>query len=273
MSVNSHLNRLAWQAVIRDTEKESIQRSIGVLRQRLTRNFRRELSEQMVFGSYTRGTILPRRMDENSDVDYMVVFADNGYQPQTYLNQLRRFVTTNYSRSEISQSHPTIVLNLNHIRFELVPAVRGFFGSLKIPAKASDFEDWIDTDPNGFNVALTHSNQRYHSLIKRLIRVMKYWNVLAGKPFESYDLEKKIVELDYRDFGLRNEKTLAPYFYTTIDELNLGWFSAQWKTSALERTQNAVAQARHYERNQDIDSAERIIRRLVPMPVKGTVSA
>jgi hypothetical protein len=63
-------------------------------------------------------------MDEKSDIDYMVVFSDRDYQPQTYLDRLRRFTEYYYQKSEIKQSHPTIQLELNHIRFELVPAVK-----------------------------------------------------------------------------------------------------------------------------------------------------
>ena len=90
-------------------------------------------------------------MDANSDVDYMFVFKNDWSKPQTFLNRIRRFVEQCYSTSEIAQSNPTIVLNLNHIRFELVPAVQGLFGNLQIPAKASDYNEWLGTDPTGFN--------------------------------------------------------------------------------------------------------------------------
>ena len=273
MSVNSYLTRLAWRAIIREEEKERITRSISTLKLRLRRYFRREISEKLLFGSYTRGTILPRHMDENSDIDFMVVFADNNYRPQTYLDRLRRFVEKAYNRSEIGQSHPTIVLNLQHIRFELVSAVRNWYSSLQIPGKASGYEDWIETDPNGFNDELTQANQRHYSIIKRLVRVVKYWNVQAGKPFESYDLEQQIVGMDYSYLRLRGEKGLAPYFYRAIDEINLGWSAPQWKELALDRARNIVDQARSLERLGEIDSSERVIRRLLPMPTTGRVTA
>src|SRR5690606_40140815 len=58
----------------------------------------------------SRGTILPRSMDEQSDIDYMVVFSDGSATPQTYLNRLKTFVEKRYGSSEIYQSSPTIVL-------------------------------------------------------------------------------------------------------------------------------------------------------------------
>ena len=136
-------------------------------------------------------------MDANSDVDYMFVFTNDGSTPQTFLNRIRRFVKRYYSTSEIAQSNPTIVLKLNHIRFELVPAVQGWFGDLKIPAKASDYNEWLGTDPKGFNEKLVIANQKHGYMIKPLIRAMKYWNVKAGYPFEPFMLEQDIVSNDF----------------------------------------------------------------------------
>ncbi|MBF0098411.1 MAG: hypothetical protein HQM04_15285, partial [Magnetococcales bacterium] len=123
MSVLSYLEGRASQAVLQQTEKDSIERSIKTLRARLDSNLGEKISEQIQFGSSTRGTILPRRMDSESDIDYMVRFNDSQYTPQTYLNWLKRFALSSYSKSEVLQSNPVIVLELNHIKFELVPAV------------------------------------------------------------------------------------------------------------------------------------------------------
>lgn len=78
--------------------------------------------------------MLPRSYDPSSDVDYMVVFKNVIYQPQTYLNKLRDFVNYYYRTSEIKQSHPTIQLNLNHITFELVPASHNILFGYQIPS-------------------------------------------------------------------------------------------------------------------------------------------
>lgn len=123
MSVNSYLNSLASDLVLSNDENESIKKSISTLETRLKNWFGSAVIESFKFGSYTRGTILPRKVDSDSDIDYMVVFDNsNNYNPQTYLNRLKSFVENYYSTSEIHQSSPTIVLKLNHIKFELVPA-------------------------------------------------------------------------------------------------------------------------------------------------------
>lgn len=266
MSATSYLNRLANQAIIRDLEKETIDRSIGVLRHKLRRYFQRDLTEQFPFGSYARGTILPRCMDPGSDIDVMVVFADDRYRPQTYLDRLRRFVEASYTRSEIAQSHPTIVLELNHIRFELVPAVRGW-GGYQIPAPASDYLDWIETNPNGFNAELTAANRRHRSQIKRLVRVAKYWNVRAGKPFASYDLERRMVALPLLAWAWAGAQPFSRYFYDCIDGLFATPFGATWKREVLDRAKRAVRTARVREQAGDVDGAEAVIQQLLPWPL------
>ncbi len=76
-------------------------------------------------------------MDAHSDIDYMVVFEKGGYNPQTYLDGLRRFVEQRYQNSEIYQSSPTVVLELNHIRFDLVPAIRQWGTTYNIPRSSA----------------------------------------------------------------------------------------------------------------------------------------
>lgn len=154
MTVQSYLKSIADNAILSDTEKTSISRSVEALRNKLSAYFGDDIKEQFRFGSYDRNTILPRSMDELSDVDYMIVFEDGGYRPQTYLDKLRRFVDAKYSRSEISQSHPAILLELEHIRFELVPATRTMFYGLQIPKRDGTGENWIGTDPKDANATI-----------------------------------------------------------------------------------------------------------------------
>ena len=79
MSVNTYLNDLASNLVLSNDENESIKKSITTLESRLFSWFGSDVIENFKFGSYTRGTILPRKVDSESDIDYMVasyVMAD-----------------------------------------------------------------------------------------------------------------------------------------------------------------------------------------------------
>lgn len=123
MSVLTYLTNTASNAELSSTEQSSISTSITTLQTRMALHFDSGVIKQHFrFGSSTRGTILPRSLDEKSDIDYLVVFNENNATPQTYLNRLKSFVEKRYGSSEIYQSSPTIVLELNHIKFDLVPA-------------------------------------------------------------------------------------------------------------------------------------------------------
>jgi len=268
MTVNSYVTNLANSAILRDAEKRSIQRSISTIQSRLNSYFGGEVAQHFLFGSYTRGTILPRSMDQRSDIDYMVVFNDSNFQPQTYLNKLNRFVNTYYSSSEISQSNPTIVLSLNHIKFELVPAISTWLSGLKIPAKASAFDGWIETDPNDFNQTLVNANQANGNMIKPMVRLVKYWNAKNNYIFESYELEKILTEKSYWHVGgMFSNGQLKDYFLEAMESLELNWSSAQYKKDALNRAHQLVREVKYYQQRNMESEAEKKIRKLIPSTI------
>lgn len=260
MSARSHLEFLSGQLIVRDAEKIKIQTSVSSIQTRLKSYFDGQLTNHFSFGSYTRGTMLPREGDPYSDVDYMVIFKNpNDYKPQTLLNHLRGFVETYYSRSEIKQSHPTIVLEMGHIRFELVPAKQDWFGNIYIPSPSSTYSDWMMTSPNEFNQQLSAKNSLNSNLIKPLVRLMKYWNAQNNYHWSSFELEKWITELNY--YGCHNVKD---FVYRTIDSLSYGWFATQAYKSCVDRAKSIVNEAKHYEHLGYTTNAETAIKKLFP---------
>lgn len=264
MSINSYITNLAQAAIIKEQEKNSINRSISTLDARLKSHFQNQISLQFIFGSYSRGTILPRRLDSKSDIDYLIVFSNGNLQPQTYLNKLRIFVQKYYPASNISQSNPTIVLSLNHIKFELVPAINSWFTGLQIPAKASDYAKWIETDPTGFNEDLIRANQSNKNLIKPLIRLLKFWNARNNYPLESYELEQTIVSHDFSFIGAFYDGLLKDYFYDFVENIELGWFSPEWKKKAISRLKHLTNQAKSEDYLGNNHKSEQIMRQILP---------
>lgn len=257
MSVQSYLDYIARNAILKDS---TITTSISTLKARLGYYFDGSVvANHFIFGSNTRYTMLPRKYDPKSDVDYMVVFNNTGHQPQTYLNKLKGFVEAYYTSSERKQSHPTIQLNLHHINFELVPAIYESFYGYKIPAPASNFQSWISTDPNAFNISLTDKNKNNHFLIKPLIRILKYWNANANYVFESYQLEKSIVNMNFLFCS-----NIKDYFYSAIEQLYCSYDSPQWKHNALSRLKNIVSEAKTNEANGWPYLAEAEIKKVIP---------
>lgn len=248
MSINSYLTELASDLVLSSDEKSSIGISIDTLSRRLDLYFNNgELHKHFRFGSSTRGTILPRKADSRSDIDYMVVFKNpNNYKPDTLLGYLRKFMETYYSTSEIYRDSPTMVLNLNHIKFELVPATQDYFGNLSIPSKSNLLTEWMSTDPTGFNKKLTDANTRNSSKLKPVIRLMKYWNrgKLKGY-YSSYALEEWIVD----KYSYLSKTSVKDYVYEVIESLSYNGDASETFKSNLNSSKDIIKKCKEYEAN------------------------
>jgi predicted nucleotidyltransferase len=257
MSVTSYLSDLSMEAIPTQAEKDSISTSIITLCNRIEAEFGYAVVKQFRFGSSLRGTMLPRTFDDRSDIDFMVVFRDNDKSPQTYLDRLKRFSERRYSSSDIKQSSPSIVLELNHIKFDLVPAIT-YFSTYQIPAPQSAYQTWIQTDPVSFNASLTQKNGDHNHLIKPVIRLAKMWNVQAGRVFDSYALELAIVNTPFYLL----ERSVKSYFYHAMLSLSLPWNEAQWRKDGLERAKDIVNSTKALESGWQADRAEREVAKL-----------
>tara|TARA_R100000027_G_C2245716_1_gene93209 strand:+ start:1412 stop:2014 length:603 start_codon:yes stop_codon:yes gene_type:complete len=198
-------------------------------------------------------------MDLRSDVDYMIVFSDEDSKPQTYISRLKRFAEKYYSSSEIAQSSPTVVLSLNHIRFDLVPAIKSYIQEYRIPAPASSYEDWTATSPNDFNSTITSANTTSNYKLKPAIRLLKYWNAKSGYVYDSYSLEKWVAEKYF--FSCT---TVRDYLFCCIDDLSLSYTEAQWRKDKLQRAKDIVNKTKEYERDGMPYSAESEVKKLIP---------
>lgn len=256
MSVNTYLQGLGSSLVLSSSEKSSISTSVDTIKSRLTSYFGSSVTGKKLYGSYVRETILPRKADEKSDVDLMVVFSNPyGYKPQTFLNKLKDFAEYYYSHSEIYQSSPTIVLELNHIKFELTPAYVSSYGMYYIPQNSSE---WMYTDPDGFYSKLTDCNKNNSYKIKPIVRILKHWNIQKNyRDLASFELEKKIAE-----------ELMYAYFSCTsyTDYLKYALEKIKYTTdyTRVNKALNCIAEALRLENEGYPYSAESKIKEAFP---------
>ncbi|MDF2039361.1 MULTISPECIES: SMODS domain-containing nucleotidyltransferase [Cytobacillus] len=263
MSVNNYLSSLASKLVLSSIENSNIKTSISTLSRRLDYYFDAgELHKHFQFGSSTRGTILPRKVDYESDIDYMVVFKNpKGYTPDTLLRYLKDFMHSYYNRSEIYKDSPTMVLELNHIKFELVPAIQDSGGNLSIPSKRNILTNWMATDPLGFNERITRVNVYNNSKIKPLIRLMKYWNTnKLGGYFYSFELEDWLVQR----FDYNSKASLKDYVYESFDGLIPSFDDSQRYKDSLARTKEIIQEVKWYDSNGYPITAKEKIQKVFP---------
>lgn len=203
ISLNNYLKRLASDLFIKhsSTERAKIDRSVNAIIDRLKEYYDDEIEDVILFGSYSRNTILPRKFDQHSDIDLMIHFNTNDYDkilPDSYRNSLRKFAIRNYPNSLITKENPSVVIELNHIKFDLVPAIFSesfWFGdTYQIPKRNGE---WQNTDPIAINERLTSVNKRNNFVVKPIVRLIKYWNATQDYPYFSYELETAISKLDW----------------------------------------------------------------------------
>jgi predicted nucleotidyltransferase len=202
-TINYTLQKISADLFIKykSKEREYIEQKLANFKSSIKTYFGNVVKETLVFGSYKRDTILPRKFDENSDIDVLIVFnqTQNEFSPETYRTQLKKFATTKYPTTRVLKDHPSVVLEMSNIKFDLVPCrlYNGFLSdSYQIPSKNGK---WMDTDPTGFNEELTSSNNRYNSIVKPIIRLLKCWNAHNSYPYESFELEQIIAEMNFRN--------------------------------------------------------------------------
>src|SRR5690606_35206282 len=151
---------------------------------------------------------------------------------------------------------------------ELVPAIESWWGGLRIPAKHSELDDWVQTDPNDFNETLTSANKSNNNLIKPMIRLVKYWNSRNGYPFQSFTLERHLAEKSYFWVGGISELgQLKDYFFDAIGSLDYSDGDPKYKIDAIERVHELSEQAKRLISRGLDGQAESVIKRLLPMPI------
>ncbi|MFM2223801.1 MAG: hypothetical protein RJA07_3 [Bacteroidota bacterium] len=212
-------------------EKIKIENSLTNIKSKLKKEFKEDIVDIEVFGSYVRKTNLPRHYDEKSDIDLMVIFNHNNINvnPSTYRKHLHDFVQKYYGNSISYKSQPAVVLELDFIKYDMVPAYKEeswlFSTNTYIPQSNTD---WMKTSPHEFSKELDEINEKYEFNVKRIIRLLKAWNAKCGYPIESFELEKEIA-----DFNFSNE-TLESGFLYAIDELS----SSRYSNSAEEKIES-----------------------------------
>lgn len=264
MSSNSYLEQLDRKIIaLNKDSKGSVNTSIETLECHL-RNWDKydSIVEHKAFGSFVRDTNLPKCIDADADVDYMIVFDTMDKKPQTYLNYVKEFVDLKYKTSKRYQDHPTIALDLNNIKFELMPAIQIWghaYPGYHIPAPTSLVLEWINTYPQKLQTDLDVADIRNHGMLRPVIRLIKYWNVLNGKIMTSFRIEEYIISHVF--FGCHD---LADYFFDAVRNLTMVEPISDDKRKKLESFMSFMTMAKKYKDLKDDKPAENIIKLLLP---------
>ena len=266
VSIDSYLRTLSYNYYLkRDaTETNKISSSVAYLLSNLDTELGWRINRRFIFGSYDRGTILPRTIDSKSDVDIMVVFNHTEYErtPETYRNWLKRFADKYYKNrygSDVIKSFPTVTIRLNDIHYDLVPAkeeshwYRGT--TLYIPELGNV---WQSTDPSDVSTNLTAANTKYNSIVKPIVRLLKAWNCTKGYPYDSYKLELAITEMNF------NGDNVESGFFYAANRLPTSYSDSYTKSSKLSSLKYNLDNVRRELNANNYERAKHWLHRILP---------
>lgn len=255
MTVNGYLDKMQNNLYVNGIEREKIRTSINAISNRLDSYFGNsercvhKIIKKDIFGSYSRDTMLSRNYDEKSDIDYMIIFEDaEYYNPQTCLNWLKGFAEYWYSTSIVKQSSPTTVIELQNIKFELVPTYKDLYGNLYIP---KDDSTWQKTNVKDLND-------------KMLVINDKYWNIKKNfRKYRSYQLETYLTEKFEIYAGCDNSLLSMldwGFFY-----LNKYDYVDEYVHDRIKRATELIAEAKHYDIEGNNEMAIECIKKILPV--------
>ena len=242
-------------------ERKRIENSIDGLSYWLRHKL--EVTETMVFGSWTRNTILPRKYDESSDIDLMVVFNGNLHNrdPEWCRERLRNYVASGYPKSDVRKDAPAVKLELNFIKYDLVPAVKDeWTGRYYMPNTSQYSSGWMFTSPKDIDTKLSRINTIIGgNLARNVIRLCKYMNKSTGRTaMSSYELESCVLD-DVQSVSFLTPKRTYDYFLEVMSRMVVGG-----KVFEPRSLQNMLDWIAYYRRQKDMEGQVTWMKHLLP---------
>jgi predicted nucleotidyltransferase len=265
LTIEDKLQQYAKQFYISKNGPESpkIEASLKSIKNKLRQEFGDRIVGIEIFGSYERKTLLPREYDSLSDIYLLIVFDHENIdvRPSTYRKYLHQFAEKYYPNSISYKSQPSVVLELNYINYDLVPAYtqeEGFFNITDEVYIPEDNYEWQHTNIDEFTQALDKKNKENDYNVKRVIRLLKAWNAKVGYPIQSYELEQLIADMDFGDDDIES------VFFYAIDNLPDDWDTdkAEEKVASLKENADLLYEALDEEEEYDVT---RYLKKILPI--------
>lgn len=227
IGLSNRIRKFISDIELTELQKTKIQNSHKYLRKNYLENLG-YVEKTFLTGSYKKNTLINH---SNNDVDMFVVLK--GYdtttiKPHTILEKLKKDLQNKYTTAKIKKNKPCVVLEFQHIIFELTPVIQinntlqlvlGFENTLEFyMPDVSSANEWIKTEnPRILEKKLSSANQRLDAQLVPLIKMMKQCklknNLQNPKSFEMEQLaiDNLYVTANYRD-GI--EQLLKIYNWT-----------------------------------------------------------
>jgi predicted nucleotidyltransferase len=186
------------------------------------------VSNTFLTGSYKKKTLI----NPANDIDVFVVlsgYTQHNITPNTVLDKLKKDLNITYPETLVKQNKPCIVIDFNHVTFELTPAIEienysEVDNKFYIPKMSRDNEWQLVENPRILEKELTKANQRLDNKLNPLIKMMKKCKVNNNLTIPSFEMEKmainKLYSIDnFRD-GVQQLLSIYNWYnYSKISEI------------------------------------------------------
>lgn len=132
-------------------------------------------------------------------------------------------------------------------------------GVVKIPAPKSKDLKWIDTNPKYLITRVQNVDKNHNNLILPVIKILKYWNTLNGRPFTSFQIEKAIVD------KINTRTTIKQYFLSAISAID-EIASGDTQKKAIRNLREKLKRLNFLEANNFHEYIEQELNSFLPFP-------
>ena len=202
-----------------DNQRDKIKTSHKYLREKILQPLD-YVSHTFLTGSYKKKTLI----NPANDIDVFVVlsgYSNYDIKPNTILDKLKKDLNIIYPKTPVKQDKPCIVIEFNHVTFELTPAieVKNYWGGdneFYIPEMSKN-NTWQNVEnPRVLEKKLTEANKQLNKKLNPLIKMMKKCKVNNNLKTPSFEMEIMAINYLYDIDNYRDgiQKLLRAYQWT-----------------------------------------------------------
>jgi predicted nucleotidyltransferase len=165
------------------------------------------ISHTFLTGSYKKKTLI----NPANDIDVFIVlsgYTQYNIKPNTILDKLKKDLQKTYPNTIIKQDKPCVVIEFNHVTFELTPAIEienyQIHNPFYIPEMSKNNTWQLIENPRVLEEKLTEANKRLNQKLNPLIKMMKKCKIHNNINTPSFEMEKMAINSLYYINGFRD---------------------------------------------------------------------
>lgn len=219
-----------------DNQRDKIKTSHKHLREKILQPLN-YVSHTFLTGSYKKNTLI----NPANDIDVFVIlkgYTQYDVKPNTILDKLKKDLNIAYLKTLVKQDKPCVVLEFQHVTFELTPAIENYWGGhseFYIPEMSKN-NTWQKVEnPRVLENSLSQKNQNLNQKLIPLIKMMKKCKVNNKINTPSFEMEKMAINSLHYFNGFRDgvqqllriyEWTHKTYSHHDIEKMSDNEFAA-----------------------------------------------